>query len=157
MPPMFGPRPFGALTPEEALQASVGETKIWYLINFTGGDHTFHSHGFFFQPLEQIVVNLDGNSAAARVSRTPMELMTKDTIHLPRRVGSGGRSWTVIKAAVRFDDSDLPRRLQRSIDELVAFGKTPSDSLSSGGWLAHCHFLEHADSGMMNFLNLTAP
>ncbi len=155
MPPMFMPRPFGVLSPEEALQATVGETRIWYLVNFTGGDHTFHSHGFFFQPLEQIEVNLDGVSAGDRVERTPLEIMTKDTIHMPRRPGSGGRSWTIVKAAVRFDDSDLPEAVQRSTGELVASGKTPTED-ESGGWLAHCHFLEHADSGMMNFLNLEA-
>lgn len=153
MPPMFQPIPFGMLNPEDALHANVGETRIWYLINFTGGDHDFHSHGFFFQPLETIQVNLDGVSANDRVRRSPMELVTKDTVHMPRRAGAGGRSWTIVKAAVRFDDSDLPQHLQRSAEQLVASGKSPTDD-TSGGWLAHCHFLEHAGNGMMNFLNL---
>ncbi len=153
MPPVFGTLPFGKLNPEDALHAKVGETRVWYLINFTGGDHNFHSHGFFFQPLETIQVNLDGVSANDRIRRSPMEIETKDTVHMPRRAGAAGRSWTIVKAAVRFDDSDLPEHVQRTAEELVASGKSPTDG-TSGGWLAHCHFLEHAGGGMMNFLNL---
>jgi len=159
MPPMFQPQPFKLLAASDALQARVGETREWYLVNFTGGDHTFHSHGFFFQPLEVIQVNLDGRVASERVIKSSLPLEIKDSILLPRRSGMAGRSWTILRAAVRFDDNDLPPYLRRDVWELVAYGKTspinPGDL--SGGWLAHCHFLEHADSGMMNFLNLFYP
>ncbi len=164
MPPMFMPRPFPVLTPEQALHATVGETRVWEVTNFTGGDHTFHTHGFFYQPLEMIEVNLDAETASERVVRTDMTLVQKDSIRVPPRPGAGGRSWTVMRLAVRFDDSDKPPYLRRTDEDLVAFGKVPTtlDPLdpsegTSGGWLAHCHLLEHADRGMTTFLNLVLP
>ena len=37
---------------------------------------------------------------------------------------------------------------------LEAFGKVPGPGFS-GGWVFHCHILEHADNGMMSLLELT--
>jgi FtsP/CotA-like multicopper oxidase with cupredoxin domain len=163
-PPPFQPLPFAAVTEEDALEALVGETRVWHLVNFTGGDHTFHPHGFFFQPLEQITVNLDGTTAAERVITTALPLEEKDSIRIPRRPGGAGRSWTIVRMAVQFDDSAKPAGLQRTAAELEAFGKVPVtiDPLDpteglSGGWVSHCHFLEHADAGMMTFYNLRIP
>ncbi len=111
-----------------------------------------------------IEVNLDAETASERVVRTDMTLVQKDSIRVPPRPGAGGRSWTVMRLAVRFDDSDKPPYLRRTDEDLVAFGKVPTtlDPLdpsegTSGGWLAHCHLLEHADRGMTTFLNLVLP
>jgi len=163
-PSPFQPLPFNAVTAEDALDAEVGQVRVWYLVNFTGGDHTFHPHGFFFQPLETISVNLDGNTAAERVITTALPLQVKDSIRIERRSGSAGRSWTIIKAAVRFDDSANPPHLQRTPQQLEAFGKIPvtldpldPEEGTSGGWVSHCHLLDHADVGMMTFYNLRIP
>jgi FtsP/CotA-like multicopper oxidase with cupredoxin domain len=164
MPPAFMPRPFPVLQPADALHAQVGDVKEWYLVNFTGADHPFHSHGFPFQALEIIQVNLDGLTAAERVVRTPVPLELKDTMPVPARPGAPMRSWTILRAAVRFDDSANPAWLRRTPLQLVASGKVPVTSSpqdpatdTSGGWLAHCHMLDHAAVGMMSFVNLTLP
>ena len=69
-----------------------------------------------------------------------------------------------MRMAVRFDDSAYPPDLRRTPEQLEAFGKVPVtlDPLdpsegTSGGWVSHCHFLEHADVGMMTFYNLRIP
>ncbi|MBW3605988.1 MAG: multicopper oxidase domain-containing protein [Actinobacteria bacterium] len=56
------------------------------------------------------------------------------------------RSRTVLRAAVVFDDTGRQGRVE-------AFGRTPTPT-RSGGWVLHCHILEHADNGMMSFLEL---
>jgi hypothetical protein len=163
-PPLFIPQPFPVLSPADALHAEVGDTRIWEVTNFTGADHTFHGHGFFAHPLERIEVDLDGETAHERVTRTALKLEQKDSFRLPKRPGEGGRSWTILRLAVRFDDTDKPLDLRRTPEQLVASGKVPttSDPLdpsegTSGGWVAHCHLLEHVDRGMMTFLNLVLP
>jgi FtsP/CotA-like multicopper oxidase with cupredoxin domain len=137
--------PFAKLTAEDALHATIGETRVWEVVNMTGGDHPFHPHGFFFQHLETELVDMD-NPDNNRVMK-PEVLENKDTILVPRRPGSKGRSKTIVRLAVHFDSTN---RIN-----LEAFGKSREGG--SGGWMAHCHILEHADRGMMTFFNLTAP
>jgi FtsP/CotA-like multicopper oxidase with cupredoxin domain len=152
--PQFGPMPFPAVTAADAPTVEVGETRIWEVVNFTGGDHNFHTHGFPFQLLEYEFVDLDSPANNFRVERSSLEL--KDTIRLPRRQGAKGRSWTIVRVAARFDDSIRPEALQRTPEEMVAFGRQPGSDFS-GGWLAHCHLLEHSARGMMTFYNLVLP
>jgi len=52
---------FNEVTTHDAPDAQVGETQVWNLVNMTGGDHPFHLHGFFFQVLETIYKDKDGN------------------------------------------------------------------------------------------------
>lgn len=152
--PQFGPTPFAAVDAADAHQVEVGEARIWEVINFTGGDHPFHTHGFPFQLIEYEWVDLDSPAGNFVIPRPFLE--TKDTIRVPRRQGLKGRSWVIARLAVRFDDSLRPQDLRRTPEQLVAFGKMPQVDLS-GGWLAHCHILEHSARGMMTFLNLVLP
>jgi FtsP/CotA-like multicopper oxidase with cupredoxin domain len=39
---------------------------------------------------------------------------------------------------------------------MAASGKVPGADFS-GGWVAHCHMLEHAARGMMTFVNVVLP
>jgi len=165
MPPMYMPQPFPVLQPADAHTAEVGDIKEWYVVNFTHMAHPFHTHGFPFQPLEIIAVDLDRQTAAQRVLRRPIPLEIADTFSVPqRRGGPIGRSWTILRCAVQFDDSLNTFGLMRTPQQLIASGKVPVtnnplDPLegTSGGWLAHCHMLEHSKNGMLNFLQLFLP
>lgn len=139
--------PFGNLTADQALKAELGEVRIWEVTNMTGGDHPFHPHGFFFQHLETEYIDLDDPANNAVVPAPFVE--NKDTIRVPARPGALGRSRTVVRLAVRFDDTGRQ-------GTALAGGKVPSAD-ASGGWMVHCHILEHADRGMMTFLDLGAP
>ena len=78
----------------------------------------------------------------------------EDTIRVPQRPGLVlGRSYTVMRLAVRFDDAHRPVMLRRRAEELIAGGLHPSRD-GSGGWLVHCHFLEHSRKGMMSFITV---
>jgi len=141
-------KPFELLLPEEGLKANVGGTYIWEVTNLTEGDHPFHPHGFTFQHLETEYID-DDNPAANRIE-FPRLIENKDTIRVPGRPGTvRGRSRTIMRLAVRFLDKDRENAIE-------ANGKYPT-STHSGGWVVHCHILEHTNRGMMTFLNLTAP
>ena len=71
-------------------------------------------------------------------------LENKDTIRVPARLGAKGTSKTIVRLAVRFDPTGR--------EGIEAYGKTPGET--AGGWIAHCHILEHAARGMTTFLNL---
>jgi FtsP/CotA-like multicopper oxidase with cupredoxin domain len=137
--------PFEELEAADALHATLGETRVWEVVNMTGGDHPFHPHGFFFQHIETEYIDMD-TPENNRVD-TPQVLENKDTIRVPRRPGAKGRSKTIVRLAVHFDATGR--------GDLEAFGKSREGG--PGGWFAHCHILEHGDRGMMTFLNLTAP
>ncbi len=136
--------PFWNLSPEDAPKVEVGETRIIEVRNLTGGDHNFHLHGFFVQPLEIQYKDMDNpeNNFVVPFDQTEM----KDTIHLPRRPGAAMRSQAILRLAVRFDDTGRE-------GDVEAFGKEP-DVFASGGWVMHCHILEHADRGMMSFVQV---
>lgn len=141
------PKPFAMLGPDEGLEATVGETRMWEVSNLTMGHHNFHPHGFFFQPVEIEYVDMD-NPENNRV--VPFDVLeNRDTIRIPARPGAMGRSRTILRLVTRFDDTGREGQVE-------AFGKSPT-ATSSGGWLAHCHILEHAGRGMMTFLNLREP
>lgn len=138
------PLPYPQVQPEDAPTVHVGDTRIWQVMNMTGGDHNFHPHGFMFQLLETEYVDMDTPENNYVVPAPYLE--DKDTIRLPRRPGAMGRSRTITRLAVHFDD--------RGRDgQTTAFGKEPSPG-HSGGWFVHCHLLEHADRGMMTFLQV---
>ena len=88
----------------EPIEARVGETHIWHLVNDTTFAHPFHLHGYFFQVLDD--------------ERVPE---WKDTVDLPAE--------SDLRIAVRFDERP-------------------------GGWMYHCHILDHAESGMMGLVRV---
>ena len=138
------PLPFDLVTPADAPTIGVGDTRVWEVNNMTGGDHNFHMHGFHFQLIETEYVDMD-NPANNRVVPAPY-LEDKDTIHLPRRPGAMGASRTVTRLAVVHGDEGREGRI-------LAGGKTPTPE-RSGGWLFHCHLLEHSAAGMMSFFQI---
>lgn len=72
----FNNVPYWEMTP---LEAKIGETHVWTLINNTDFSHPFHLHGYFFQVLDD--------------TRVPE---WKDTVDVPLH--------SQLKIAIRFDD-----------------------------------------------------
>jgi FtsP/CotA-like multicopper oxidase with cupredoxin domain len=145
------PLPFDKVTPEDAYTVTIGENGIWEVHNMTGGMHNFHTHGFSFQLLETEFVDMD-NPDNNYTEAAPYQEV-KDTILLPARPGAGGRSRTIVRLAASFDDTGREDELEL---ELEAFGKVPT-ATTSGGWLFHCHLLEHSARGMMSFFQTVYP
>lgn len=145
---------FSELTSHDAPDASVGETQVWNLVNMTGGDHPFHLHGFFFQVLETIMKDPNGNVIKV-IPAPPME--DKDMVNLPHRPGARG-SVSITKIAIKFDPAE-----GLSGDDIKANGGVAAIVNAdldnhirghAGGWQFHCHVLEHADTGMMSFVEI---
>jgi FtsP/CotA-like multicopper oxidase with cupredoxin domain len=61
------------------LEARLGETQVWTVVNTTDFDHPFHLHGYFFQVLDE--------------TRVPE---WKDTVNVPAK--------TTVRLAVEFDE-----------------------------------------------------
>ncbi|MCA8954726.1 MAG: multicopper oxidase domain-containing protein [Planctomycetes bacterium] len=140
------------LGPDDGCQVKVGEARCLEVVNFTGSDHNVHLHGFVMQHLGTEFIDLDEPKNNHRLK--PLRLADEDTIQIPKRPGLIlGRSHTVVRIAVRFDDSGLAPALRRRPDELMAGGLAPGIG-RSGGWLLHCHFLEHGSKGMMTFVSV---
>ncbi len=139
-----GPKPFPVLTPEDVATVAPGETHLIEVTNLTMGAHNFHLHGFFFQLIETTFIDLDNPDNNRTV--VPEYVENKDTILIPPRPGAPMRSRTVVRLAVRFDDTGR----EGAID---AYGKAPRLE-RSGGWLMHCHLLEHSNSGMLSFIQV---
>ncbi|MBL4799601.1 MAG: multicopper oxidase family protein [Oleispira sp.] len=136
---------FENIMPSMAPMANVGDTRIIEVTNMTMGDHNFHIHGFMFQPIETEYVDMDNPMNNYIVPATHLE--EKDTIHLPRRTGMvKGRSKTITRLAIHFSDEGREGQISAS-------GKMPTES-TSGGWLFHCHLLDHGDRGMASFLQI---
>lgn len=138
------PLPFQAVTPADAPSVNVGDVRIIEVNNLTGGIHNFHLHGFFFQPIETQFIDMDNPANNYVVPAERLEI--KDTVALPARPGALMRSRTITRLAVVFDDAGREGQTE-------AFGKVP-DEVTSGGWLMHCHVLEHGDGGMMSFVQV---
>ncbi|MBW1845119.1 MAG: multicopper oxidase family protein, partial [Deltaproteobacteria bacterium] len=141
------PVPFPAWTPADAPTVAPGDTVIWDVVNLTGGNHSFHLHGFMFEVLEYEFIDRD--TPAYNFKIRPAYREEKDTVQLPFRPGSLQRSSTITRLAVRFDDTGRE-------GQILAAGKVPGPE-TSGGWLFHCHLLEHARLGMMGFLQIINP
>jgi FtsP/CotA-like multicopper oxidase with cupredoxin domain len=139
------PLPFDKVNKENAPTVVVGETRIIEVHNLTGGDHNFHLHGFAVQPIETQFVDMDNPDNNYLVPAPHME--DKDTIYIPKRPGMMMRSRTITRLAVVFDDTGRE-------GDVLAYGKDPDEVLGSGGWLMHCHILEHADKGMASFIQV---
>ncbi|MGH7859474.1 MAG: multicopper oxidase family protein, partial [Candidatus Binatia bacterium] len=156
------PLPFPLVGSADANQATVGQTAIWEVKNTAHGDHNFHTHGFMFQPLSIEYVSCDPSLNRIETFDAVEE---KDTIRIPGPpmpactgtcggptecpICAPGTAYTILRAAVRFDDAGREH-------DIEAYGKFPQPD-RSGGWMIHCHLLEHAESGMMTYFELRKP
>ncbi len=141
-------KPFPLLTPDDVYTVSAGRTYIWEVKNLTGSHHNFHTHGWSFQHIETEFVNLaDPEDPETNFVEPASHLEDKDTFLLKRRPGFvPGESFSISRFAVTFDDTGRE-------GQISAEGKTPTET-RSGGWLAHCHILEHSGRGMMTFFQV---
>ena len=142
-------KPFPLVTSEDAHKVSAGGTYVWEVRNLTDGLHNFHLHGWSFQKIETEWVDMDDPGNPLKNFVVPATVLeNKDTQLLPGRLGSViGRSWTISRFAVTFIDRGRP-------GQVAAAGKAPT-AQRSGGWLIHCHILEHSAAGMMSFFEVS--
>ncbi len=142
-------KPFPLLTPADVHTVNAGGTYVWEVKNLTGGHHNFHTHGWSFQHIETEFVDLaDPTNPDTNYVEPATHLENKDTFLVKRRPGFvPGQSFSVSRFAATFDE--VGREGQISAD-----GKVPTEK-RSGGWLAHCHILEHSRRGMMTFFQVT--
>ena len=140
--------PFDVLTPDDVHTVEANGTYIWEVKNLTGSHHNFHTHGWSFQHIETEFVDLDFPKDPDRNYIEPAtHLENKDTFLVKRRPGTvPGRSFSISRFAVNFRDTGR-------VNQVGAAGKVPTAE-SSGGWLAHCHILEHSARGMMTFFQV---
>lgn len=137
--------PFEELDNTHALKAVAGRTYIWEITNLSQGDHPFHPHGFSFQWIDTRYEDTDVPQNNRTEDATNVEW--KDTIRIPGRPGAKGRSKTVTRLAVRFDD--------RGREGLIAASGRFPGAGRSGGWFVHCHILGHSARGMATYLELS--
>jgi hypothetical protein len=147
------PLPAPKITSFKALDVEPNQTWTWQVTNLTHGDHPFHTHGFFFELIEwQFIDMVDPTN---NVTFQPnVKRMFKDTIRLPPRLGAKGTSKTITRLRVRFDDSGREGQIE-AMGEKATY--QPNGDWTSGGWLAHCHILEHSGKGMLTFFEIKNP
>jgi FtsP/CotA-like multicopper oxidase with cupredoxin domain len=138
------PLPMSQVTAADAPTAQVGDRRVIEVNNMTSGHHNFHLHGFVFQHIETQFIDMDTPENNRTVPATHLE--NKDTIFIPRRSGAQGRSRTITRLALVVSDDGRE-------GQIAASGKE-SRGDTSGGWLFHCHILEHSARGMMSFLQV---
>ncbi len=135
-----------------AHDVEMGQTWIWELTNGSHGDHPFHTHGFFLEPYE--IQYIDQDFGLFNITVPVRHRLIKDTVRLPARSGFRGRSKTIVRAVVHFDD-------RGRTGQAFAEGALPTfdrdGNWTSGGWLFHCHVLEHSGLGMLSFYEVHDP
>lgn len=136
------PLPFPLVTSLDAYDVLVGEQWTWEVVNMAHMDHPFHTHGFFFQPFE---IEVQDDIDPKNNSITPIDVVQwKDTFRVPARPREEPfTSRTILRATTLFDDEGREGLVR-------AEGQYPTE-VDSGGWLMHCHILEHSRNGMMSF------
>ena len=150
---MMVPLPANKVDSFEAYDVEIGETWQWEITNLSHGDHPFHTHGFFFQPYEIEVIDTEVPQNNLKVTVTNFTFV-KDTFRIPARPNNKGTSKTIIRALVKFDDTGREGQAFAS-GQLPTF--SPSGEYTSGGWLFHCHVLEHSGIGMLSFFEVHDP
>jgi len=148
------PLPTPLIDSFNAHDVDVGEVWDWKVTNLTHGDHPFHAHGFFFELLEYEWQNDLDPDPSQNFKWQPTTRRLKDTIRIPARLGLKGPSRTITTLRVRFDDTGREGRVEAQ-GMLPTFD--PSGAWTSGGWLFHCHILEHSGSGMLSILEVHEP
>jgi FtsP/CotA-like multicopper oxidase with cupredoxin domain len=148
------PYPTAKITSLLAHDVNVGDTALWEITNLTHGDHNFHTHGFFFELIEFQFIDMDtpGNNAIFQPSQ---RRMLKDVIRVPPRLGAKGRSKTITRLKAVFSDAGREGMVEAG-GELPAVDPA-GNAVSSGGWLVHCHILEHSAKGMLSFFEVRDP
>ncbi len=141
------PLPFPQITPKDAPTVKPGDTVIFEIHNTTGGDHNFHLHGFTFQHIDTVWIDKGRiiENGRKHVPANHLEIM--DTIRIPGKLSMKTQTAKTITRVVAYIDD------QGREGEIEAFGKKPGEN-SSGGWLYHCHILEHSKNGMMGYLQI---
>ena len=153
----------------EAHDINMGDVRKWEVTNLTHGDHPFHVHGFFFELIEYQWVDMLNPAANFKYSVLANNISSnapnpafpfvpprkrKDTIRVPARLGAKGSSKTFARLRVHFDDTGRQGRA-------FAEGEIPTidkdGNVTAGGWLFHCHVLEHSGKGMLSFFELRDP
>ena len=149
------PLPTAAIDSFNAHDVTIGDTWDWEVTNLTHGDHPFHTHGFTFELQEyRWEDDLDPLDPTINFSFTPLSRRTKDTIRIPARLGAKGTSRSITRLRAKFDDTNRTGRT-------AASGMLPTfdgnGNWTSGGWLFHCHILEHAGRGMLSVFEVHEP
>ena len=147
------PLPTPKITSFKASDVDVGDVWQWEVTNLTHGEHPFHTHGFFFEPIEYEFFD-----SVTPVNNYVFPLVEnrryKDTIRIPPRLGAKGTSKCVARLRVEFSDAGRE-------GQVVAQGEQATydenGDWTSGGWLAHCHILEHSARGMLTFFEVHDP
>ncbi|MEM7199010.1 MAG: multicopper oxidase family protein [Planctomycetota bacterium] len=147
------PIPAAKVTSFDAPDLEVGDQFMWEVTNLTHGDHPFHVHGFFFELVEyewiddlDPTLNLKWQPTARR--------MFKDVIRAPARLGGLGTSRCITRLVAHVDDTGRQGQISAE-GETATFA--PSGAWTSGGWLMHCHILEHSGKGMLAFFEVRDP
>jgi FtsP/CotA-like multicopper oxidase with cupredoxin domain len=147
------PLPAKKITSLKAHDVDAGQTYMWEITNLTHGDHNFHAHGFFFELLEyQFIDMVDPTNNA--IFQPSARRMQKDVLRVPPRLGAKGTSKTITRLKVNFAEAGRVGTVEAG-GELPVFG--PMGQFSSGGWLVHCHILEHSGRGMLSFFEVRDP
>ena len=146
------PLPAAKVDSFNAFDVEVDDVWTWEVKNLTHGDHPFHTHGFTFVHVDTTFMDMDDPSQNITFE-WPFQ-MIKDTIRAPARGGLKGRSFTITRLATHFDDTNRE-------GQAVAMGELPTfdgeGNFTSGGWLFHCHVLEHSAKGMLSFFEVRDP
>jgi FtsP/CotA-like multicopper oxidase with cupredoxin domain len=147
------PLPTPLIDSFNAHDVNMGDLWQWEITNLSHGDHPFHAHGFFFYPQEVEFIDEDEplNNATVQLNKT---ITRKDTIRAPARPGAKGKSRSILRALVQFDDTGRKNRAFAS-GQRPTFH--PDGSWTSGGWLFHCHILEHSGRGMLSWYEVHDP
>jgi hypothetical protein len=148
------PLPTAKIDSFNAHDVDVGEVWEWQVTNLTHGDHPFHAHGFFFELVEYEYQNDFDPDPTQNFTWTPPVRRLKDTIRAPARLGLKGSSRTITRLRVRFDETG---REGRASAQGMHATFDPSGAWTSGGWLFHCHILEHSGAGMLSILEVHEP
>jgi FtsP/CotA-like multicopper oxidase with cupredoxin domain len=146
------PLPTKKIDSFNAFDVEVGDVWEWKVNNLTHGDHPFHTHGFFFELLEYEWI--DDLDPATHQTHRPRVRRIKDTIRIPARLGQKGTSRTFTRLAVKFDETG---REGRTAAEGMTPTFEPDGTWTSGGWLFHCHILEHGSTGMLSVFEVHEP
>ncbi len=149
----FVPLPAKKMTSLKAYDVQSDEVWIWEVTNLTHGEHPFHTHGFPFELLEyEFQDDLDPTNPNLNFTFAPTKRrMLKDTIRIPPRLGAKGSSRTIARLRVAFEDFGREGQIE-AMGEQPTF--RPDGSWTSGGWLVHCHILEHSGRGMLSFYEI---
>ena len=138
-----------------AHDVNVGEVWDWKVTNLTHGDHPFHTHGFFFELQEyEWQDDLDPTNPQLNFNFVPLRRRWQDTIRVPARLGALNTSRCIATLRVFFDPTG--REGETSAHGMLPTFR-PDGTWESGGWLFHCHTLEHASKGMLSQLEVHEP